>query len=159
MSEVRVLDLGPRLCGEMGSHTPVTGKSGDRNPVEPPNNCPGAGHRKSLQDIPAEFESQTDNQSSRSPIGRGGRLRPYSVLVRIQPGVPIRGWHKDAPVPCKDGPLGALPSTSTTQQNTKRSSSTAFNRGLAGSSPVCCTKLLSSSWTRTPLSQGGDRGS
>ena len=78
----------------MGSHAPVKGKSGDRNPVEPPNYCPGAGHRKSLQDIPAEFESQTDNQSSRSPIGRGGRLRPYSVLVRIQPGVPIRGMLK-----------------------------------------------------------------
>ena len=42
----------------------VEQQDGDRNPVGPPNIfCSGAGHRKSLQDIPAEFESQTSNQA------------------------------------------------------------------------------------------------
>ena len=54
---------------------------------------------------------------------------------------------------------GALPRSSTKQQNTKRSSSTVFTRGLAGLSPVCCTTLLSSSWQgHHPLNvETGDR--
>ena len=163
LSEVRVLDLGPRLCGEMGSHTPVKGKSGDRNPVEPPNTCPGAGHRKSLQDIPAEFESQTDNHAG---VAKSGRRAGFRIRCLMTWGFEaLRPHHFGGCSRVSWFPLqgdcmrGALPRSSTTQQNTKRSSSTVFTRGLAGSSPVCCTKLLSSSWTRTPSSQGGDRGS
>lgn len=43
----------------------VEQQDGDRNPVGPPNFSSGAGHRKSLQDIPAEFESQTSDQARR----------------------------------------------------------------------------------------------
>ena len=75
LSEVRVLDLGPRLCGEMGSHAPVKGKSGDRNPVEPPTNCPGTGYSRSLLDQPAEFESQTDNHAGVAEFGRRAGFR------------------------------------------------------------------------------------
>lgn len=59
----------------MGSHTPVTGKSGDRNPVEPPIDCPGTGYSRSLQDQPAEFESQTDNHAGVAECGRRAGFR------------------------------------------------------------------------------------
>ena len=61
----------------MESYAPVTGKSGDRNPVEPPNNCPGTGYGRSLQDQPAEFESQTDNQvyAGVAEVGRRAGFR------------------------------------------------------------------------------------
>ena len=119
----------------MGSHTPVKGKSGDRNPVEPPNICPGAGHRKSLQDILAEFESQTDNHAGVAKSGRRAGFRFRCLMTwgfeALRP-YHYRGQQKAALVPCKDRLRGALPRASTRQQNTMRSSSTVFTRGLAG---------------------------
>ena len=42
----------------------------------------------------------------------------------------FRGWHKDASVPCKDGFLGALPSTSTTQHDPRRKTRSDARPGI-----------------------------